>query len=187
MSQRFDLEATIAALSLGEVIGRRNYEGYREWAKLERDWLEIEELEHLKRATSFMRKRNRSLKSSLARTKDNADASESAPANERANLSEMARELRALRAASEVSRGRQDALIARLKTEDTYYAAWERRLRRAEDEMNGLWDVIEELIRLSSASAPRLEKLKKRVGFQFLRFRPSQPAKPAKETTKAKS
>lgn len=181
--ERYDLEATIEALALGEVIGRRNYEGYREWAKLERDWLEIEELEHLKRATAFMKKRNRSLKSSLERTKDNLDASESAPANERANLSEMARELRDLRAASEVSRGRQDALIARLNTEDNYYAAWERRLRRAEEEMNALWDVIEELIRLSSASAPRLEKLEKRVGFQFLRF----PTKPAKGAAKATS
>ena len=44
MTEQFDLEASIIALNVSEVVGRRNFEGYRVWAKLERDWLEPEEL-----------------------------------------------------------------------------------------------------------------------------------------------
>ena len=34
-----DLTATINALEIGEAVGRRNFEAFREWAKLDRDWL----------------------------------------------------------------------------------------------------------------------------------------------------
>jgi hypothetical protein len=172
-----DLTATINALEIGEAVGRRNFEAFREWAKLERDWLNGDELEHLKRATILGRKQSKSLVQCLERTKnaDDAKPTSSEPAED-SSLSEMARELRALRAVSEASRRNQDALTARLKTEDSYYAAWETRLRYAEEEQNALWDVIEELIRLSSASAPRLEKLERRVGYQFLRQKHSKEA-----------
>jgi hypothetical protein len=178
-----DLTATINALEIGEAVGRRNFEAFREWAKLERDWLTIDELEHLKRATVLGRKQSKSLVQCLERTKnlDETKPTSSEPVED-SSLSEMARELRALRAVSEASRRNQDALTARLKTEDSYYAAWETRLRYAEEEQNALWDVIEELIRLSSASAPRLEKLERRVGYQFLRTKhkgaKDQPGKP---------
>ena len=56
-------------------------------------------------------------------------------------------------------------MIARLKTEDAYYAAWETRLRRSEEELLALWNLLDEIIRLSSASVPRLEKLERRVGY----------------------
>jgi hypothetical protein len=163
MSETFDLEGTIAALGAGEVIGRRNFEAYKDWAKLERDALNTDELEHLKRAMQFARKHNRSLRDGLERTK--ATETKARGNKEPSRLGEMARELRALRTVSEDSRRHQDALIARLKTEDAYYAAWEARLRRNEEEVLALWNLIDELIRLSSASIPRLEKLEKRVGY----------------------
>lgn len=167
MNERFDLEASIVALNVGEVVGRRNYEGYRVWAKLERNWIEPDELEHLQRATVFMKQRNRSLNESLERTKDLTDHSKPPEKMEPANLTEMIRELRNLRTVSETSRQHQDALIARLKTEDSYYATWETRLRRSEEEILALWNLIDEVIRLSSASIPRLEKLERRVGYEL--------------------
>ena len=176
MNQRFDLEASIIALDVGEVVGRRNYEGYRVWAKLERDWIDPEELEHLQRATMFMKQRNRSLHESLERTKNLTDDSKPPEKMEPANLTEMIRELRDLRTVSENSRQHQDALIARLKTEDSYYATWETRLRRSEEEVLALWHLIDEVIRLSSASIPRLEKLERRVGYE-LRQANVQPVK----------
>jgi hypothetical protein len=176
MTEQFDLEASIIALNVGEVVGRRNYEGYRIWAKLERDWLEPEELEHLQRATVFMKQRNRSLHESLERTRNLIDDSKSPEKMEPTNLTEMIRELRALRTVSETSRQHQDSLIARLKTEDSYYATWETRLRRSEEEVLALWNLIDEVINLSSASIPRLEKLERRVGYE-LRQANAQPAK----------
>ena len=178
MSKHFDLQAVMLELQAGDIIGRRNYEAYREWAKLERDWLEVSELGHLKRAMVYAKKRNRSLKQSLERTKPNVVREANDPPQEPASLSEMALELRALRTASESSTNHQDALIARLQTEDAYYTAWEVRLRRNEEEVNTLWDIIEELIRLGSASAPRLEKLERRVGYQYLRQANPQASKP---------
>jgi hypothetical protein len=163
INEQHDLEATIAALGAGEVIGRRNFEAYKDWAKLERDWLSNDKLEHLQRAMGFARKHNRSLRDGLERTK--AAPIKTRDAKEPSRLGEMARELQALRTISEDSRRHQDALIARLKTEDAYYAAWEARLRRTEEEVLALWNLIDELIRLSSASIPRLEKLEKRVGY----------------------
>jgi hypothetical protein len=81
-----------------------------------------------------------------------------------------------LRTVSESSRRHQDALIARLKTEDSYYATWETRLRRSEEEILALWNLIDEVINLSSASIPRLEKLERRVGYE-LRQANVQPVK----------
>jgi hypothetical protein len=176
MIEQFDLEASIVVLDVGEVVGRRNYEGYRVWAKLERDWLEAEELEHLQRATLFMKQRNRSLNESLERTKNLTDNPKPPEKLEPANLTEMIRELRDLRTVSESSRKHQDALIARLKTEDSYYATWETRLRRSEEEVLALWNLIDEVINLSSASIPRLEKLERRVGYE-LRQANARPAK----------
>lgn len=176
MNQRFDLEASIVALNVGEVVGRRNYEGYRIWAKLKRDWIEPDELEHLQRATLFMKQRNRSLNESLERTRNLTDDSKPPEKMEPANLTEMIRELRDLRTVSENSRQHQDALIARLKTEDSYYATWETRLRRSEEEILALWNLIDEVIRLSSASIPRLEKLERRVGYELRQANP-QPVK----------
>ncbi len=89
----------------------------------------------------------------------------------------MARELRALKQVNDASRRDQKALVARLKAEDVYYDAWEARLRSAEEEFETLWNAVEELIRLSSASAPRLEKLEKRVGFRFLRSQKQESSK----------
>jgi hypothetical protein len=174
IEQHFDLEATIEALGMGEVIGRRNFEAYREWAKLERDWLKPNELEHLKRGMVLAKKHNRSLRHGLERTKNSE--TQSKPSNEPASLIEMIRELRDLRTVSETSRKHQDALIARLKTEDSYYATWETRLRRSEEEILALWNLIDEVINLSSASIPRLEKLERRVGYE-LRQANAQPVK----------
>jgi hypothetical protein len=174
IEKRFDLEATIDALGLGEVIGRRNFEAYREWAKLKRDWLEPDELEHLKRGMVLAKKHNRSLRHGLERTRNSENQAE--PSNEPASLIEMIRELRDLRTVSESSRKHQDALIARLKTEDSYYATWETRLRRSEEEVLALWNLIDEVINLSSASIPRLEKLERRVGYE-LRQANAQPTK----------
>ncbi len=165
MSETFDLEATIAALELGEVVGRRNFEAYRTWAKLERDHLEADELEHLRRAVAHARAHNRSLRSALHSTREPAVGDAPSPSGTPTDLTEMARELNALRALSEAARSHQAALLARLKTEDAYYAAWETRLRRTEDEVLALWDLLDEIIRLSSASVPRLEKLERRVGY----------------------
>ena len=157
MSQPFDLEATITSLGLGEVVGRRNYETYRAWAKLERDYLTADEFEHLRRAAVYARTYNRSLRDALKSTREAKVIEEPEPSSEPASLSEMARELRALQTVSEGARQQQDALIARLKTEDAYYAAWETRLRRSEEELLALWNLLDEIIRLSSASVPRLE------------------------------
>ncbi len=175
-----DLGATIAALGSGDAKGRRDFEAYLDWAKLERDWLTDAELQHLKRAVAFAAKRNRSLAFGLERTKpirprssENKDAqpepkhpvSDAIPAN----LGEMARELQALRASSDAVRLEHEQVALKLKTEFSYQAAWERRLEHAEDEVRALWNLVEELVRLTGLTAPRLEKVERRVGFQFLR------------------
>ena len=115
MTERYDLQATIAALNAGDVVGRRNFEAYRDWAKLERDWLEPEELEHLERAMEFVKKRNRSLVEALDRTKNPSNTVENQPADI-ANLSAMTRELRVLKQVNDASRRDQKALVARLKS-----------------------------------------------------------------------
>jgi hypothetical protein len=175
-----DLGATIAALGSGDAKGRRDFEAYLDWAKLERDWLTDRELEHLKRAVAFAGKRNRSLAFALERTKpirprsnenDDAQPELEKPVSDAipANLGEMARELQALRASSEAVRLEHEQVALKLKTEFSYQAAWERRLEHAEDEVRALWNLVEELVRLTGLTAPRLEKVERRVGFQFLR------------------
>ena len=176
-----DLGATIAALGSGDAKGRRDFEAYLDWAKLERDWLEEDELEHLKRAVAFAGKRNRSLVFALERTKPirprqhqeaqtPTERDPKSDLNDReANLGQMARELRALQTSSETVRLEHEQVALKLKTEFSYQTAWERRLERAEDEVRNLRDLVDELVKLTGLAAPRLEKLERRVGFQFLR------------------
>ena len=176
-----DLGATIAALGSGDAKGRRDFEAYLDWAKLERDWLEEDELEHLKRAVAFAGKRNRSLVFALERTKpirprqhqEAQTPTEQDPKSDlidrEANLGQMARELRALQTSSETVRLEHEQVALKLKTEFSYQTAWERRLERAEDEVRNLRDLVGELVKLTGLAAPRLEKLERRVGFQFLR------------------
>ena len=176
-----DLGATIAALGSGDAKGRRDFEAYLDWAKLERDWLEEDELEHLKRAVAFAGKRNRSLVFALERTKpirprqhqEAQTPTEQDPKSDlndrEANLGQMARELRALQTSSETVRLEHEQVALKLKTEFSYQTAWERRLERAEDEVRNLRDLVDELVKLTGLAAPRLEKLERRVGFQFLR------------------
>lgn len=61
VTKQYDLQATMVALDAGDVVGRSNFEVHHYWAKLERDWLEAEELTHLERAMEFVHNRNRSL------------------------------------------------------------------------------------------------------------------------------
>lgn len=176
-----DLGATIAALGSGDAKGRRDFEAFLDWAKLERDWLEEDELEHLKRAVAFAGKRNRSLVFALERTKPirprqhqeaqtPTERDPKSDLNDReANLGQMARELRALQTSSETVRLEHEQVALKLKTEFSYQTAWERRLERAEDEVRNLRDLVDELVKLTGLAAPRLEKLERRVGFQFLR------------------
>ena len=176
-----DLGATIAALGSGDAKGRRDFEAFLDWAKLERDWLEEDELEHLKRAIAFAGKRNRSLVFALERTKPirprqhqeaqtPTERDPKSDLNDReANLGQMARELRALQTSSETVRLEHEQVALKLKTEFSYQTAWERRLERAEDEVRNLRDLVDELVKLTGLAAPRLEKLERRVGFQFLR------------------
>ncbi|NJK45453.1 MAG: hypothetical protein HC933_15325 [Pleurocapsa sp. SU_196_0] len=70
----------------------------------------------------------------------------------------------------EASSAQQAALIAKLNTEDAYYAAWEARLRRLEEENRSLWRLTDDLISLCGASVTRLEKLERRVGYHVLRL-----------------
>ena len=58
---------------------------------------------------------------------------------------------------------------------------------RNEEEVLALWDVLEEVIRITSASVPRLEKLEKRVGFQFLRQNKPTPNSASKSASKSAS
>ena len=98
-----------------------------------------------------------------------AEPSEKQSQTPPADLAAMARELDALRASSETVRQGHEQVALKLKTEFSYQAAWERRLEHTEDEMRALWDLVAELVRLTGVTAPRLEKLERRVGFQFLR------------------
>ena len=191
MNERLDLEASIVALGAGEVVGRRNYEAFREWAKLERDWLEPHEIEHLQRAMIFASRRNKSIKQALVRTQqtesmagENTDQKES---DEPSSLSQMVRELRDLRRVSKMASRDHAELIARSRTDEAHFDAWEARLVRVEEEVLALWDVLEEVIRITSASVPRLEKLEKRVGFQFLRQNKPTPNSASKSASKSAS
>ena len=121
-----DLGATIAALGSGDAKGRRDFEAFLDWAKLERDWLEEDELEHLKRAVAFAGKRNRSLVFALERTKPirprqhqeaqtPTERDPKSDLNDReANLGQMARELRALQTSSETVRLEHEQVALKL-------------------------------------------------------------------------
>jgi hypothetical protein len=179
---RHDLEAVMETLNSSDAKARRDFEGFIAWAHLKRDWITDAELEHLKRGVAFAAKRNRSLTLALERTKpvavttdtNAAESAESQPPTPPADLAAMARELHALRTSSEAVRQGHEQVALKLKTEFSYQAAWERRLEHAEDEVRALWDLVAELVRLTGVTAPRLEKLERRVGFQFLRRKPNE-------------
>ena len=171
----------IAALGSGDAKARRDFEGFIQWAKLERDWITDAELAHLQRGVEFAARRNRTLILGLERTKPvdvhlPSDQTNTAPRDQPlppADLAAMARELNALRVSSETVRLEHQQVALKLKTEFAYQAAWERRLEHAEDEVRALWDLVAELVRLTGVTAPRLEKLERRVGFQYLRGKPT--------------
>ena len=173
---RHDLEKVIAALGSGDAKARRDFEGFIAWAKLERDWITDAELAHLKRGVEFATRRNRTLTLGLERTKpidvhqpsDQTTESRDQPLP-LADLAAMARELNALRVSSEAVRSEHEQVALKLKTEFAYQAAWERRLEHAEDELRSVWDLVAELVRLTGVTVPRVEKLERRVGFQYLR------------------
>lgn len=178
---RHNLELVIAALGSGDAKARRDFEGFISWAKLERDWITDAELAHLQRGVEFAVRRNRTLSLGLERTKpievhlpsDQASAEPRDQPLPPADLAAMARELNALRVSSEAVRSEHEQVALKLKTEFAYQAAWERRLEHAEDEVRSLWDLVAELVRLTGATAPRVEKLERRVGFQYLRGKPT--------------
>ena len=65
-----ELELEAIAARTGKTINvtRRNLEGYREYAKLEREWLTEAEVEHLKRAIALCEARKRPLQFGLEQT-----------------------------------------------------------------------------------------------------------------------
>jgi hypothetical protein len=219
--REFGLEEIAARTGKTINITRRNLEGYREYAKLERDWLSEAEIDHLKRAIAFCEARKRPLQfgleqccdpdraeaetsswSALKRPSGNvvkqepspvlepakskpakpaAEKSESAkpePAkslptkSERANLSEMARELaqlrvvhRELRSEHERQRETFETTLRHLRVEGDYFPAWEARLRNTEEEVAALWDAMDKTQHITQSAAPRLEKIERRVGY----------------------
>jgi hypothetical protein len=63
--REFGLEEIAARTGKTINVTRRNLEGYREYAKLERGWLSEAEVEHLKRAIAFCEARKRPLQFGL--------------------------------------------------------------------------------------------------------------------------
>jgi hypothetical protein len=63
--REFGLEEIAAKTGKTINVTRRNLEGYREYAKLEREWLSEAEVEHLKRAIAFCEARKRPLQFGL--------------------------------------------------------------------------------------------------------------------------
>ena len=65
-----ELELEEIAVRTGKTINvtRRNLESYREYAKLEREWLTEAEVEHLKRAITFCEVHKRPLQFGLEQT-----------------------------------------------------------------------------------------------------------------------
>ena len=63
-----ELEAIAARTGKTINVTRRNLEGYREYAKLEREWLTEAEVEHLKRAIALCEARKRPLQFGLEQT-----------------------------------------------------------------------------------------------------------------------
>lgn len=68
--REFGLEEIAARTGKTINVTRRNLEGYREYAKLEREWLSEAEVEHLKRAIAFCEARKRPLQFGLEQTCD---------------------------------------------------------------------------------------------------------------------
>jgi hypothetical protein len=68
--REFGLEEIAAKTGKTINVTRRNLEGYREYAKLEREWLSEAEVEHLKRAIVFCEARKRPLQFGLEQTCD---------------------------------------------------------------------------------------------------------------------
>jgi hypothetical protein len=68
--REFGLEEIAAKTGKTINVTRRNLEGYREYAKLKRDWLSEAEIEHLKRAIAFCEARKRPLQFGLEQTCD---------------------------------------------------------------------------------------------------------------------
>ena len=66
----FGLEEIAARTGKTINVTRRNLEGYREYAKLEREWLTEAEVEHLKRAIAFCEARKRPLQFGLEQSCD---------------------------------------------------------------------------------------------------------------------
>jgi hypothetical protein len=66
----FGLEEIAARTGKTINVTRRNLEGYREYAKLEREWLSEAEVEHLKRAIAFCEARKRPLQFGLEQSCD---------------------------------------------------------------------------------------------------------------------
>jgi hypothetical protein len=214
--REFGLEEIAAKTGKTINVTRRNLEGYREYAKLEREWLSETEVEHLKRAIAFCEARKRPLQFGLEQTSDASQAeadtsswsalkrpsggevkpqpstvleatkptleksepAKSEPAKstlakpERANLSEMARELaqlrvvhRELRSEHERQRETFETTLRHLRVEGDYFPAWEARLRNTEEEVAALWDAMDKTQHITQSAAPRLEKIERRVGY----------------------
>jgi hypothetical protein len=66
----FGLEEIAARTGKTINVTRRNLEGYREYAKLEREWLSEAEVDHLKRAIAFCEARKRPLQYGLEQSCD---------------------------------------------------------------------------------------------------------------------
>lgn len=209
--REFGLEEIAARTGKTINVTRRNLEGYREYAKLEREWLSEAEVEHLKRAIAFCEARKRPLQVGLEQSCDpdraepetsswsalkrhsgsetkpepstvlepvkltskKSELAKSAPAKpERANLSEMARELaqlrvvhRELRSEHELQRETFETTLRHLRVEGDYFPAWEARLRNTEEEVTALWDAMDKTQHITQSAAPRLEKIERRVGY----------------------
>ena len=85
---------------------------------------------------------------------------------ERANLSEMARELaqlrvvhRELRSEHERQRETFETTLRHLRVEGDYFPAWEARLRNTEEEVAALWDAMDKTQHITQSAVPRLEKI----------------------------
>jgi hypothetical protein len=196
IEREFGLEEIAASTGKTINVTRRNLEGYREYAKLEREWLSEAEVEHLKRAIALCEARKRPLQFGLEQTSDASQAepeitlwsalkrqsgSEAKPQPstllkpakpERANLSEMARELaqlrvvhRELRSEHERQRETFETTLRHLRVEGDYFPAWEARLRNTEEEVAALWDAMDKTQHITQSAAPRLEKIERRVGY----------------------
>jgi hypothetical protein len=74
-------------------------------------------------------------------------------------------ELRALRTEGQRLRADWEQLELHQKGEGVARAAWETRLRHAEEEMNALWEIVETLLEKTKLNASSQAKLERRVGY----------------------